>query len=527
MAGGIWEDALLAVLILLYVSPLFWILVPATQDGPSHLSIANVLLHLLSHDRPVLAKYFEINWFPEPNLLGYLILIPLLRLVNPFAAEKILFGAFVVSLPLAARFCLRSVNRQAPSWLAFLVVPFTWAKMMQAGFYNFCLSLAVFLVCLGYFLRAFPCLNAPRAAALGLLTLLLYFSHAMSMGMFWLSLLVLIPWLAWAEHRCGAGTDGARRLRLLMAAVAPAGALFAGFLLRNRGAHRAYGVSLQERVFRLAGLSSLVTHRRVEMIFSTGALLLFAVLVAAFAVRRAGSVRFEAGDVFLALAALFLIVLFLIPDSLSGGSAHSQRAELYPFLVIPLWFAAQPRLGGWTELGMAIAAAALAIGLWVLNVSQIRKIDQAIREYYTVTEHIKPDRTVLPVTLAPHGRDARGEPLSIRSEMFVFAASRLNALAGAIELYNYQAMMPGFAVRYRGNWAHWSQTPPDQVWNRIGEDLCSGPIWGDPDYVLLYGWDRARNDADPEALRALERRYALEFVSSPTQAVRLYRRATP
>jgi hypothetical protein len=527
--------ALLIILIALNLAPLFWILVPPTQDGPAHLSLASTWKHLLAHDSPALERYFEINRFPEPNLLGHVALMLLLKIMTPFVAEKVLFGIFVATLPLAACYAIRSVKPGGPLWPALLIVPFGWSKMMQAGFYNFCLSLPVFYLCLGFFLRVFDRLTAFRVAVLGLLTLLLYFSHAMSIGMFFVSVALLVPWWIWVE----CGNDWTKwkaqgsRVASLLAALAPAGVLYAAFLVRNRVATHAYGISLIERIGKLAVLSSLIRHRWAEAICSIGILLLFASLTAAWIAGRPHPWKARRADGLLALAALFLLILLVIPDFASGGSAHSQRAELYPFLVLPLWFAAQPHLRGGVRVAVVGLAGALAVGSWGLNNVQLVKIDQAVREYYSVAAHLQPGRTVLPLVIEPYGRDTNGKPLSMRSEIFLFAANRFNPLVGAIELNNYQAAMPGFAVRYKRGGAHWSLLGADETWSRMGEELRSGHLSGNPDYVLLYGWDEKRIRARPEyrafspeeMLRLLERVYKLEYVSRPSGAVRLYRLA--
>ena len=519
---------LLGLMLVLYLSPLAWILVPPTQDGPSHLSIANTLRHLLLHDRPRLERYFEINWFPEPNLVGHVVLSWLLGAVSPFAAEKILFGSYVAALPLAAYYAIRSVNGRAPAWLVLLVVPFTWSKMMQVGFYNFCLSLPVFYVCLGYFIRAFPKLNAWRAALLGLLILVLYFSHAMSVAMLFVAMAVMVPWMIFEGKRSGFWP----RLAWLAAAWVPTAALLAAFVYRYRGGESSYAVSLVERVMRLAVLSSLVTHRRIEIAGSMGLLLVFAVLTASYAAARIRPFKIEAGDVFLLLAGIFLAIFFVIPDVSSGGSAHTQRAELYPFLVLPLWFAAQPPLVRRKRTIAMGLAAAVALVLWGLNISQLRKTDTAVREYYSVASHIQPGKTLLPIVLDRYGHDAQGEPLSMRCQAFFQAAGRLNPVAGAIELVNYQASSPGFVVRYRREVPDWTLLRPAQMWDKFGEELGRGELSGDPDYVLIYGWDPDRIKRNPDfrdiaperVLESLEHGYVLEFVSSPEHAVRLYRR---
>jgi hypothetical protein len=529
-----WVGIILVLLIWLYLLPLGWILVPPTQDGPSHVSIANTLTHLLLHDRPALEKYFEINWFPEPNLLGHVLLSFLLTGVSPFTAEKILFGICVAALPLAALYAIRSVNSHAPSWLTLLLVPFAWSKLMQVGFYNFCLSLAVFYVCLGYFLRIFNRLNARRAATLGLLTVLLYFTHAMSVAAFFLVMLFLVPWLVFtaAKHEAAGMRKQLPRLALLLTAWLPTVILLLVFLFRSRGNAVTYMVSFAERIGRLAILSSLVTHRQVEIFSSVCLLLFLAVLTITFAAPRLRSFQPRTSDVFLLLTGVFLVVFFAIPDYCSGGSAHTQRAEMYPFLLLPLWFADQPPLVGIKRGAAIVIAAAVPVFFWVLNVTQMHKIDTAVREYYSVAPYIRPDKTVLPIVLDRYGRDTEGRPLSMRCEIFYQAADRLNPIDGAIELLNYQASSPGFIVRFKKDVPNWTLMRPNQMWNRFGAELRAGKLSGNPDYVLVYGWDPERIRLNPafrnfspeEVLSTLERRYVLEYISTPQQAVRLYRR---
>ena len=170
-----------------------------TQDGPSHLENANILLLLQRTDLPVFREYYAINRKPTPNWLGHLILAGLILISNPLLAEKILLTGYILALPLAVRYAFRAVRPESAS-LAALSFPFLYNCLLHYGFYNFCLSIALFFVAIGYWRGRHAPIVWRDTAALAMILLALYGCHVVSWGLALLALVIFSPraagWLA-------------------------------------------------------------------------------------------------------------------------------------------------------------------------------------------------------------------------------------------------------------------------------------------------------------------------------------------
>src|SRR5437899_4195899 len=145
------ELVLWAALFAVQLAPVWAFRYFPTQDGPSHLENANILLLLHRTDLPAFREYYAINPKPTPNWLGHLALAGLILMSSPLLAEKILLTGYILALPLAVRYAFRAMRPESAA-LAVLSFPFLYNCLLHYGFYNFCLSIALFFVAIGYWL---------------------------------------------------------------------------------------------------------------------------------------------------------------------------------------------------------------------------------------------------------------------------------------------------------------------------------------------------------------------------------------
>src|SRR4051812_40612206 len=87
-----------------------------TVDGAAHLGGAALLRDVLQQAGAVHLHYVEFVGFPAPILLPGLVLSVLLLGGDPSTAEKVLQIAYVVALPLAMLYAVRSVTSRN-DWL--------------------------------------------------------------------------------------------------------------------------------------------------------------------------------------------------------------------------------------------------------------------------------------------------------------------------------------------------------------------------------------------------------------------------
>jgi hypothetical protein len=159
----------------LYLAPVWAFPFVPTQDGPAHLSSA---LALKDYGAPGTRyhEFFEVRSVPLPNWLAHLLLAGLMYVVPPLVAEKVLVSLYVVGFAWAARYFLTALGG-AGRVLAPAALLFVYSRCFWLGFYNFCLSLALCWLVLGYVLRRRDRLGPRQFLVLTALFVLTYFCH--------------------------------------------------------------------------------------------------------------------------------------------------------------------------------------------------------------------------------------------------------------------------------------------------------------------------------------------------------------
>ncbi len=147
-------------------------------------------------------KYYTLNLLPLPYW-GYLFPVHLLSYVFPIQiANKLFLSAYALALPVGAGLLAQRTGRSP--WLALFAFPFVYNMNFSYGFVSFCAGMAMLLFAL-WALEGF--LDAPtrgRGAALGLLTLALYFCHVLPWLYFGLAAGVLLSCHGWHPRRIAA-----------------------------------------------------------------------------------------------------------------------------------------------------------------------------------------------------------------------------------------------------------------------------------------------------------------------------------
>jgi hypothetical protein len=520
------EGWLFAGLIVLHLLPIWMLPFAPTQDGPAHLSMAHALRQLDGAGGIYLREYLQPNREAIPNWFVFFLLGDVLRFVSVPMAEKLLLSAYVLLLPLSARYALESVRPRA-GFLAFLVFPFTYNLLLNLGFYNFCFSLAAFLFALGFWLRHGRPLGPVRTLGLALLVFWTYFCHPVTLGVLVGTLLTLASWRALLALRRGSGLRALQWLIGPLVACAPAVALLLSFLETRMGG-RVSDMTFPAKARQLAALYSLVSLDRRLVAFSLALAALLGVLAVTALARRTRRRRLLAGDGFFLATLLLVAVYFVAPNEMGQGGFVTHRLNLFPFLVLILW------LGTFSfplSLRAAIrsAGAALSLGLLAAMFAMWAGLNAYLGEVLTAAPYLQPRRTLLTLTFSNTGEE-EGEPLGFRTWPFVHAGSHLAARLPLVDLGLYEAHEDYFPLVYRPGkdpFVHLARHPLDLEAEPPKVDLLDYPArtGGTIDYVLLV-WPRAIL-ADVPAARSIRRQLAMAYErihTSPGRIAELYRR---
>ena len=517
------ERVLFWALLILHLVPVWSLPFLPTQDGPGHQSVASVLRHYGDPDAGLLREYYELNREAVPNWLIFFLLGPALGFLSVAAAEKVLLSLYILLLPLSVRFALRSVDRRA-TWLSLLIFPFLYNFMFNMGFFNFCFSLAAFFLAVGFYLRRPYDMGLARTGGLALLVLLVYFCHPVTLVVTVAVLLTLAGWRALLDRHLGLPPSARHWLLAPVLACLPALILMASFVGARTDA-RVAAMTLWAKAKHLAGLYSLASMTRWTIPLAVLVALLFGVLTLV-CLRLRGRRPLHPSDGLLAAAAVLLVTYFAAPNDLSGGGFITHRLNLFPFLLLILWFGTFRLPESWKK-GLLTAAAVLAFAFLAILAPIYAALDDGLRQIAAVGDLIEPGHTFLFLSYAHWGEDLDGKPLSFRTEPFVHAGSYVAARRRLVDLSLYEANEDYFPIYYRPDrnpYRHLATVPLgiETVPPRVDLPGYRSRRHGQVDYVMIWGPRGSGNRQAAEILRQLRAEYDL-LRASPDGRVQLFR----
>ena len=491
-----------------------------TTDGGAHVANADVLLQ---YSRPIGSayhRYYELNPLPVPNSLGHFTLALLMSVFPPLVAEKIFINCYVLLLPLSVRYAARGVKRSS-GWVAFIAVPLSLNWIFHQGFYNFLISVAVFFFLIGFWLRRRDRMTVKRAVVLGLLGLLLYAGHLLSITLACAAIFILAAWFTAEEAwRTRARIDRAAlwpgfrsRMVVTFAGLLPAILLVVWFQRRGfAGKPAGMKLAILNGLFwkNLATLSVMVSYRQrfeapLAMLLAAGII----VLIGAVLVRSLFRRNLHRRDGLILLPMAFAALYFTRGDFASGQLFIPQRLVFYTYLTALLFLAAQS-FPLWVKRGVIVGSTLLAVAFTAARWPAYREYNAQLDEFIGLAEKIAPQSTLLPLVLSPRGSPNVVDPDGLRSMPFYSAAGYAAVNRQSVDLRNYEAGLDYFPVRFkaamnpykhlavlRGKQNGLEMVP--QVFDLRGYTNQTG---GRADYVVVWGANETFAGLDPKSREA-------------------------
>jgi hypothetical protein len=506
-----------------------------TIDGPAHVLGSRILGHL--GNEPIVRHYYVVSFTLVPNVLSQLLLAALMVAVSPTWSEKILVAGYVVALPLAVRYAIRSVNPSA-GWAALVWLPFVVSFMLLFGFYDFCYAMVGAPIAIGLAIRARGRWTTRRVVGLALVLVATYSAHVVPLVMA-VAVIATITAVDTVGEWCRLRTRGRNPAREVfrhtvlppLVAVLPVCVLVVAFVASGGGG----GLSAHRRglEYLIGGLATLtlptVSYTRGEIVASlliAGLLLTLAILAA----RRVLSERPSRLTVGLAAAfVVCVVVYFAAPDELGTGGYLNDRLSLFPPLLLLLVCTSvplSPRV--WRVAGVVgLVAAVLAAGA---RLPTQKRYDRLVSEYLTVEQKIPPGSTLVALRYAVFGPPLGYERFR-QVDPLAHEASRVAADRGDVDLRHLEGQFAYYPDRFRSdlNELAGKYLEVDYPFVPHVDLLEYNRLSGRPvQYVLVVGLNAASPKVrrDP-ATRAVERQLASDYVrvmvTSPTGLVELYR----
>lgn len=354
-----------------------------TIDGPSHVYNAWVLQQLVRGNHLV-AQWYAIDWRPNPNWSGHVVMALLMTIFPPVVSEKLLVSGIVALFGIAMWLYAGCADDSARP-LAVIALPFSYHLLLQAGFYNFSIGVALYFFIVAIWWRRRDRPDVRTIAIVAALLLLCYFSHplpamlaVLSIGILWIATLPGRRKLAHAAH---------------LIALVPVSALLIWFI-RGQGAtvaspHR----KLADLFLYMWKMWPIVSMQHRQATFGTLLFVTIVGLVLLTLLRRRGAGRESDGFI---LITLLLIVLYAgAPETSSGGSLIMERMAIFVAISPFAWIA--PRLSKRVVTGIAIAAAIAFLIDCGFLASRYRDVSRHIDRLVRSANALGSDTTFIPL----------------------------------------------------------------------------------------------------------------------------------
>ena len=385
----------------LHVLPIWLFRHFPSQDGPIHLSIADMLMKFHKPEFAIFHEFFNLRPVLEPNLLIYGILLLLRQVAETAVAEKSFLTLYAIGFAWAARYAIAAVNPRGKVF-SLLFLPFVMGQFIHMGFYNFCFSFVLFLVGFGYWWRHRCRMSLGHYVVLGLLGLLTTLAHLIGFVMLTLvvaltrtgTLLIAGMWTQrtpqWRSLLRSYCTDAV----CLLGAYLPALTLVVAFFLRNPiESRQALTAQKSWLLPKLAMLSPLYSFRVVEGLFFVPMALLVWSLCLLFCLRKIYRRHLSPHDSLLFGFAMLCLLYFLFPGTVKNVSAADRFLPFMLFTLV-LWFASNP-VG--PVLSRVVVSLMLLVSLTTVGyrIYVYNRLNDVMAEYLSVAPQIAPHTSLL------------------------------------------------------------------------------------------------------------------------------------
>ena len=416
-------------LALLALAPIWSATYLPTSDGPSHLYNSWVLLELVRGSQGPVAECYAIDWRPHPNWLGHAVLALLMVAFPPLVAEKLLVSGIVL-LFLYAIWRYAGAVDDARRVFAFLAFPFAYNLLLQMGFYNFCISSALYFLLLAVWWERRDRPDTRAIAIIGGLLIVCYFAHPMSTILAIGSLGIL--WLATLR-----GRRLATHARHLLAVV-PVVPLLAWFF-SVRGATLAPAhVSAYGLFSYIMKMWVLLTFDEYQAKLGFALFLVLSGLIVVTLVRRHW--RWNEGDAFVLVTLALVAIYARAPAATSGGSMIMTRMALFVVLSPLAWLAPRlPRRGG---IAFVIVFSVVSLVYTGYLVRRYRGLSRHIGELVRSADALGRGTAFLPLI-----RDVRPRGSNVPVQMHAIDYAAIEK--GSVDIANYEAATGYFPIRFR------------------------------------------------------------------------------
>ncbi len=464
------------IVVLLYILPIWIFKYFPSQDGPAHIYNSFILRHYSDPDYRF-SEFYDVNKRIIPNWASHASMMLLMYVFPPLIAEKILLTAYILLMAVGVLYLLNAIGKDKTP-LAFIGLPFIYNYLFLMGFYNFALSVALFLIAIGYWWKHFQTFNIKNIVILAILLVILYFSHAVSLALAAFSIGVM-AFLNLVFIRSPRMFSTWKKALLSLIPMLPSMALLL-YYTRGNTASDPGAWQLKALWQYFIRNDSLAYYSQSQIIFGklvSGAFvcLFFYTLIRDHLFTKEWKFRFriERKDYFLLLSIAFFIIYIKAPDGMSGGGFIKTRMALFPFLIIIPWLSwDMPKI----MKGIIATALVILSVAYMVHASYYHKMfSDDMKVYTSGYDIVEKNKVVMPLSFNNAGR-------GWRIGMFLHAVGHYGYTTGCIEMDNYEATTNYFPLYYKPD----LHRPDTSIIEGRPAEVDFGAYADEIDYVITW-----------------------------------------
>ena len=362
-----------------------------TLDGPAHLYNSQIYNDLLAKNSWT-QSYFHINEQLTPNYGSLLLLSGLLAIFNFTVALKLFHILFV--LLFVGGFYIWNRSSTEKSW-HLLILPFVFAELFWAGFYNFVLATSILFFVLAFYERT-KLVEWKKYSILGTLFLILYFSHSIVFIFGGLAVFIF------EVENFLTNKDLGLKLKLkpfifLFLAALPC-FLMAFYFMDSRKTVIEYlpfeqllNDFLEGKVFRARNDVSKFTRP------------IFPAIVLLLSVAILIQNRLKTTSNYLLFTAITCLLLyFILPDSVGYASVFSARIIYFFWIFLVAWICRNPLTIPWQKLSISLLAISFLGAQLSSHIPYWQTLDKNTKLILEASNFIEAKSVVYPVFASNH-----------------------------------------------------------------------------------------------------------------------------
>jgi hypothetical protein len=525
-----WYKLIFIILIGLYLTPIWIFQYFPSQDSPSHLENAKIILDHFLQNGSLSQQYYSINHKLIPNLITYPLLVLLLTVFSPLVAEKIVLSIFVVGFPLSIRYALNSINPDS-NYISFLAFPFIYNYPFQMGFLNYSYSVIILLMTFGYYIKYHDNIKTANILLLSILSVALFFSHLLSLAILYSFIVIYEVTAILIKGKISTKTNTIinsfnwgwlkNGLKIVIAFL-PSIILCVNYLFQQEGGKLAWVSPLKLTAY-LFSVSSIVLFDSSNILL---ALLLgiLIILLVIFGIKQ----KFDQRSItpWDGILATVILLYFFLPDEMGGGSIINLRINLLVWIVMILWLGANYHYYRPKEI-IIIYIMIVSLNLLTFITVKYAEYNVFIKDYMLVSNFIKNNSTMIRIlSYKPNNFPSGNEGGHWRVNYLYHTDGYIAAEKNVVTFNNYEAMVGYFPVLYKKT----SNKFIDKRELNLNDlQLLSGLSYdkNDPDYIItIMGLKENQLDKKNNLINAQLKKkdYHLIYSSNQYSVMRLYQK---